>query len=66
MDEEKAAAFRLEDVRDRLAGVSYVLYLMAGESTEQSPALRNLAREVDAIYTDMDEIKGGMTWSTSR
>ena len=58
MGMERAAAITLEQLKDRLAGVSYVLHLMAGEGTEESPALGNLAREVDAIYTDLDELKG--------
>ena len=56
-----ARAARFESDMDTIHGVIYVLDVMANESTEESATLRMLARVLDGVYCDLDELTAGET-----
>ena len=62
-DEQKAkvAAAKMEAVKERIYGVECILDLMADQGTEESPALRTLARVLDDVYIELDELTADET-----
>lgn len=46
----------LDEIKDRLHGVIYILDVMAREGTEAAHALDNLARDLDSVYEELDNI----------